>query len=208
MLAVDGRDCSQVCYKTSLGRNRLFGANQGRQNFARNVRKRAAHGVPHGSRLGPSCRGFAGQCKRVRACAGLRDCQPRGAVHARAFVKRGAQRRTWRGDWNTGADFGQIFEEQRGPIRGTARAGRKEKRRCFGPFLSQGRMGVQVLPPLPLICCRNFGNFCGHQVARPVHAATPVIMAMISFLSVLAVSRMPICCPRRRTQMRSDRRNT
>lgn len=41
--------------------------------------------------------------------------------------------------------------------------------------------------------CRNFCTFSDHQVSRAVHAATPVIMAMISFLSVLAVSLMPIC---------------
>ena len=40
------------------------------------------------------------------------------------------------------------------------------------------------------------------------HACTPVIIDTISFLSVSEVFRMPICSPRRKTQMRSAKRNT
>ncbi len=39
-------------------------------------------------------------------------------------------------------------------------------------------------------------------------ATSPVIIETISFLSVAAVCRTPICRPRRSTQMRSERRNT
>ena len=40
------------------------------------------------------------------------------------------------------------------------------------------------------------------------HQCRPVIIETMSFLSVEAVSRMLICWPRRRMQMRSERRNT
>ena len=46
------------------------------------------------------------------------------------------------------------------------------------------------------------------NVLERMFGARPVIMAMISFLSVFCVSRMPICLPRRRTQIRSASLNT
>src|SRR5277367_1543122 len=46
------------------------------------------------------------------------------------------------------------------------------------------------------------------SVAPERHVLKPVIIDTISFLSVLVVSRMPICLPLRSTQIRSERRNT
>lgn len=72
-----------------------------------------------------------------------------------------------------------------------------------------GRRGQPPPPRLPAVAKLGFGYSAGPLPAKSSQlprqlCCKPVIIAMISFLSVALVARTPICRPRRRTQMRSE----